>query len=507
MATPTPDQLGIFYTSKDLTTNGAVLPDRVIGTGATLTSLPIPTLGEATNFWNGAIGFFVGTSTTAALRGVTFHVKQWDNAGKRLALAQPLPIVPAAGDMVRLVQSGRTASNHEVLNMKVSSKQPEIESVIGTTVTGVAIKKASALLGEGTLTLTYTYNTRTLAIRMGSGNNGPEVTLTANATNLPIYNSDLSGYILVDVVYNSLATANRTDTFTLTMPKGNLIPNFEGYETNDGIGRTRYHLVVAKNKATAAQDAMNAFSIWTGKPPGATSTTTANSSPSYTAPTSIVVSNASTWPTRGFWIRNRAVNSGAGDFRYVDYRSGNTLYIKAINWGWVNFNSGTIELKPGMAIGGQYNESAVIDQVVLTSGTWASGTATGTLLLKKFTGDYANARQIHYEGVQAAMSAGASVKGYRGLPTVSWASSQIVEPISDIDIGINLPSAGFYKNPENENIAPEGVTFGLYPSQEECLITNSLLGGDSIGIWIRQTILDGTQARQNIEGDLSCSWY
>jgi len=50
--------------------------------------------------------------------------------------------------------------------------------------------------------------------------------------------------------------------------------------------------------------------------------------------------------------------------RYVDYRSGNTLYIKAINWGWVNFNSGTTELKPGMIIGGQYSESAVIDQVL-----------------------------------------------------------------------------------------------------------------------------------------------
>ncbi|MCL2119702.1 MAG: hypothetical protein FWH27_14900 [Planctomycetaceae bacterium] len=507
MATPTPDQLGIFYTSKDLTTTGAVLPDRVIGSGATLTSLPIPTLNEATDFWNGAIGFFVGTGTTAALRGVTFHVRSWDNAGKRLALAQPLPIVPAAGDMVRLVQSGRTASNHEVLNMKVSGKQPEIEGVAGTNVTGVTIKRASALLGEGTLTLTYTYSTRTLAIRMGSGNNGPEVTLTGNAINLPIYNSDLSGYILVDVVYSSLATANRTDTFTLAAPKGNLIPNYEGYETNDGVGRTRYHLVVAKNKATVVQDAMNAFSIWTGKPPGSTTTTTATSSPSYTAPASIAVSNASTWPTRGFWIRNRAANAGAGDLRYVDYRSGNTLYIKAINWGWVNFTSGSIELKPGMTIGGQYSESAVIDQVILTSGTWTGGTAAGTLILKKFTGDYANARQIHYEGVQAATSAGASVKGYRGLPTVSWSSNQMVEPISDIDIGINQPSAGFYKNPENENIAPEGVTFGLYPSQEECLITDSLLGGDSVGIWIRQTILDGTQARQSIEGDLNFCYF
>jgi len=65
--------------------------------------------------------------------------------------------------------------------------------------------------------------------------------------------------------------------------------------------------------------------------------------------------------------------------------------------GWVNFSSGTTELKPGMTIGGQYSESAVIDQVTLSSGSWSGGTATGRLILKKFTGDYANARQIHYE--------------------------------------------------------------------------------------------------------------
>ncbi len=507
MATPTPDLLGIFYTSKDLTTSGAVLPDRVIGTGATLTSLPIPMLGEPTNFWNGAIGFFVGTGTTASLRGVCFHVKSWDSASKKLSLAQPLPMVPAAGDMVRLVQSGRTASNHEVLNMKVSGKQPEIDTVACPTITGVTIKKASALLGEGTLTLSYNSSTKTLALKMGTGNNGPEVPLTANIANLAIYNSDLSGYILVDVVFSALSTSSRTDTFTLTAPKGNLIPNFEGFETNDGIGRTRYHLVVAKNKATVAQDAMNAFSVWTGRPAGLPTTVSGSYSPSYLAPQSIAVSNAASWPTRGFWIRNKTTNSGAGDLRYVDYRSGNTLYTKAINWGWVTFNTGITELKPGMTITGQSTESAVIDQVILSSGTWASGTAAGTLILKKFSGDYSGARPILLEGVQAATTAASSVKGYRGLPCTGWSSGHTVEPTSDIDVGINLPAGGFYKNPENENIAPESVTFGLYPSQEECLITDSLLGGASVGIWLRQTILDGTQTRQSIEGDLSAAWY
>ena len=95
MATPTPDQLGVYYTSKDLATDGATIPDRAIGTDSSVLSLSAPALTEATDYWNGAIGFFVGTGTvTAALRGMTFHIRKWDLAMKKLALAQPLPIAP-----------------------------------------------------------------------------------------------------------------------------------------------------------------------------------------------------------------------------------------------------------------------------------------------------------------------------------------------------------------------------------------------------------------------------
>ena len=50
-----------------------------------------------------------------------------------------------------------------------------------------------------------------------------------NVTTLPIYNKDLVGFILVDVIFASQLTTSRSDTFTLTAPKGNLIPNFEGF--------------------------------------------------------------------------------------------------------------------------------------------------------------------------------------------------------------------------------------------------------------------------------------
>jgi hypothetical protein len=313
---PTPDLLGLYYPSKELATPGDALPDRTVGTGSTQLSIVTTSLTQATDFWNGAVGFF-GGSSTAALRGITFHVRKWDKESNRLQIASPLPVSPVAGDVFKLFVGGKTASSQDVLSMKVSGRQPEADGVAGTNVTGVTIRKASAMLGEGTLSMYFNGATKALSIRMGTtGDYGPETILTANVTALPIYNRDLAGFILVDVVFASLRPSSAyTDTFTLTTPKGNLIPNMEGYETNDGFGRTRYHLVVAKNKATASLDAMNCFSIWTGKSAGTSTTQTSGTmSPSYAAPQTITVSNASTWPTRGFWVYNKTKR----DFRYVD---------------------------------------------------------------------------------------------------------------------------------------------------------------------------------------------
>jgi len=298
-----------------------------------------------------------------------------------------------------------------------------------------------------------------------------------------------------------------TDTFTLTIPKGNLIPNFEGFETNDGFGRTRYHLVVAKNKAASSLDAMNCFSVWTGKSAGTSTTVTTTSySPTYSAPQTIPVANASTWPTRGFWIRNKTRN----DLRYVDFRSGNSLYLKVIDWGTMTFRAGQIAITPGMMLGSSATPSttAIVDQVILSSGSWASGDAAGVLHFKKYSGSAFSATGNLYLGSQiAAIGNGTSTRGFRGLQAQTWSNNDIVEPTSDIDIGINLPVGGYFRDPVNQNTVPEGVTFGLYPAQDECVIVESLLGGSSVGIWLRQTILDGTQAREDLEGDINFTWF
>ncbi len=501
---PTPDQVGLYYASSDLSGPDATPPERIVGTSSTQLIVTTTNITQADNFWNGAMGYFCGPGTSAALRGITFHIRKWDLASKKLTLASPLPVAPVAGDVFVMFKGGKYASNQEILSMKVSGKQPEIETVSGPNVTGVAIKKASALLGEGTLSLYYVASTKALSLKMGTGNYGPETFLSGNATAVPVYNSDLSGFILVDVVAASLRPSNTyTDMFTVTFPKGNFLPNLEGFETNDGFGRTRYHLAVVKNKMTSPMDAMSALSVWTGKPAGAATTCSSNYSPSYTITQAMNVANATGWPTRGFWIRNKTRN----DLRYVDYRSGNTLYVKAIVWGSIPFKSGTAAITQGMTITGTGTEEATIDQVILTSGSWAAGTAAGTLIVKRFSGDWTLDRPIKVGGTQVALASGNSVKGLRGKTAVYWSSGDVIELASDLDIGINLPSGGFFKDPATENIAPDGIEFNLCQSQEEAAIVEAVLGGGSVGVWIRQTILDGTQARQEIEGDVQISWF
>ena len=494
--------LGVYYATKfsDI--------ERIVGSGSTILNIITTNVTEASNSWDGAVGFFCGSSTSSALRGMTFHVKSWDKATNRLTLAQPLPTPPVAGDKFRMFVGGKAASQTEVLCMKVSGKQPEVETVTGTNITGVTLKKVSPILGEGTLEIAYTYSNRSLKIRLGTGDYGPDILLSTNATNLIIYNRDLAGYIVVDVTYASLPTVNRNDTYTMTFPKGNMIPNQEGYETNDGVGRTRYHLFPVRNKAANPFDAMTALSFWTGKPAGTSSTCSSSYSASYTTPQAITVANASDWPARGFWVRNKTANSGLGDLRYVDYRSGNILYTKPVNWGKVVFQNGSRAITPGMVVTGTTaGDSAVVDQVALNGGTWTGGNATGILYLKKFSGDFSASENISVEGFVSAVAQTASVKGFRGCTAAYWQSGNVVEPASDIDIGVNVPSGGFYKDPENETVAPESVEFGYYDSKAAPLIVEALLGGDNIGLWVRETILDGTQARQDCDGSIAFEWF
>ena len=172
---------------------------------------------------------------------------------------------------------------------------------------------------------------------------------------------------------------------------------------------------------------------------------------------------------------------------------------------------GRVAIQPDMMLGNSTAPTitAIVDQVHVTSGSWTAGDATGTLILKKYTStSFFGSTSNLYLGSQIALTGnGVSTRGFRGVQAQTWQSNDVLEPASDLDLGVNLPVSGYFLDPANENTAPEGVTFGHYPSQEECLIVESLMGGESVGIWLRQTILDGTQARENIEGDISFAYF
>jgi hypothetical protein len=224
MATPAPNKVGIYYASKHLAAGGAVT-ERTVANPINAMQFTVNNLAEPTGAWDDALGYFTETATTA-LRGVTFHVRRWDKTANTLTLASPLPVLPAVGEKFVLYAGGKQASNNEVLCMKAGGKQPEVEAVRGTNVTGVTIKKVSPVLGEGTLTLNYLIATKELQIRMGTaGDYGPTVAFTQDVQNAVLFARDMVGYILVDVAFAQLPTVNRTDTFTVTAPKGNMIPN------------------------------------------------------------------------------------------------------------------------------------------------------------------------------------------------------------------------------------------------------------------------------------------
>jgi hypothetical protein len=71
--------------------------------------------------------------------------------------------------------------------------------------------------------------------------------------------------------------------------------------------------------------------------------------------------------------------------------------------------------------------TAVVDQVVLTSGTWAGGNAAGALLLKKVVGAFSNGEYLRVSSINMARAAAASVLGLRGYTAVT-------------EYGANVPS-------------------------------------------------------------------
>jgi hypothetical protein len=501
MATPLPDKLGLYYASKDLNADGDAVAVRIVGENSTAMEIVVTNIDEDSGYWNGAMGFF--TTGAAANLQTCFHVRNWDKETNTLKLAQPTPSVPAAGNQFKMFLGGRYRSNTKLLGLKAGAIQPELAPVTSTSITGVTVKYISPYLGTGTLTLTYSFKNgsspRLLTIHMGSLADGEATTITANGDYI-VYAADGSGFILVTVVFASLpaySSSNKTQTFTLSQPKGSLVPSYEGYETNTGNVSDRYHLLVARNDSVLSGDVMSAFSIWLDKPLG--SSTTLSSSVAYSAVTATIAA-ATNWPSRGFWITN------GSQYRYVLYRSDLTLYLATITTGRVAFNNGLSEIHVGDTLTyGSYE--MLVDEVTVTSGSWDGQDATGSLAVQKLTVNPGSAAL--YNGANQVATATSWTPYCRRKSIGSWASSSIVYPAPDIDIGIEIPDQNdLFSNPPDEHTAPDGITFNAtYIDQNNALIHSIISAGESIGIWIREHLLESMQSRADVDGDINFAWY
>ncbi len=352
MSTPRPHELGIYFASRDLETDGAQLPQRVVTAGGELKKIACASLGDPAAYWNGAVGWFYGDTLTEELRGRFFHVRSF--VGGELLLSKQLPVVPEVGDKFRLWCGGGRASATETFGLLVADKQPEMFPIRPTNVTGVEIVKASpGLLGyTNPLYLYYQNAAKTLYIRMNNTNNGPTLDVSQNVTGGVLYLDNEEGYIVVNVVTASLPTYDRSDSWNLSYPKGTFIPDMEGYETSAGpFPKYRYHPVVLRNNG---DDMMINLSVMAERPWALTATlTSSNSNNDYGR---IYCNNLNNWPAASFWVRNRNRN----DVRYIRFRSGNELVMAQNNSGWnlrgVNnvqswYNNEVIEIMSDVDVG------------------------------------------------------------------------------------------------------------------------------------------------------------
>jgi hypothetical protein len=329
------------------------------------------------------------------LRGLFFHVQKWtagnDGTPGTLQLMQTLPVTPVSTDQFRLFKGGKYISSQEVPGLKVSGKQPEFDSVTGTNITGIQIKKASPSLGEGTLTLNYTALTKSLQIKMGSDDYGTAVVLSESGTYI-IYDVHENGWLEVTVNYAALPTSNRTDTFTLLIPKGIFVPNIEADDAIDPNGRTRYYMIGARNISTECNDSMSGFGVWSEQPTTTTAVIQSNPPNLYSVATITLTAVPNDWSLKGFWIHNKI----KGDYRFVLNRVCNKLYIKAVENMITEFtlrnqsfdtNSIIIGTRYSIANYNSYydsNNNMALIGMIITSGKLESMDATGFLIFSKY---------------------------------------------------------------------------------------------------------------------------
>jgi hypothetical protein len=514
--TAKPDKLRLFYPSRDLSAHGEPLPERTVLSGS-LNTIVTNSITQESGYWDGAIGFFTAESNNI-LRGLFFHVQKWtageDGSPGTLQLTQTLPVTPVSTDQFRLFKGGKYISSQEVPGLKVSGKQPEFDVVTGTNITGIQIKKASPVLGEGTLTLNYTASTKSLQLKMGSDDYGSPVAFSANGTYV-LYDVNDNGWIEVTVNYAALPTSNRTDTFTLLIPKCIFVPNIEAYDAADPNGRNRYYLIGARNISTDGNEMMSGFGVWCEQPTPTTAIIQSGQPNQNVAATIILTAAPSDWPLKGFWIHNKT----KGDYRFVLNRVANKLYTKAVENMILNFTmiNQSFEQNP-LIVGtnyslGAYNSAYYLNNnitligIIITSGNLELMNASGFLIFNKYNTD---GNYIFKEGAGTGQYVATySSRNYsaRHTATLAWAVNDVLEVVSELDLAQDINGATLLDPPNEYTLPAMNLEFKPALTLDDRLMADSLEIGEQKAFWIRQNILPNVPAHEAVLGALNFSWY
>ncbi|MCK9570006.1 hypothetical protein M0R72_13770 [Candidatus Pacearchaeota archaeon] len=502
MTTPTADELIVYFASKYLSSAGDAITEQTADAGGTVKTIVDAALTQAADYWNGATGWFEGDTTTAALRNQPFHVRDFDADTDTLTLSKSLPAAPVAGDTYRLVLGGYKRSGTRLFGLQADGAHPEIQAVTGTNITGMTLKYLNAGLGEGTLSIFFDQSEETLHIKeVGGSDYGNGLDVSGDVTDGVLYTADGNAFAIVDVTNGSLPGSDKTDTFTTSAPTGFLTPDAEGYETADATGgSSRYVLEIAKNNDGA--DSMIDLTVISGVPAG-TATTIAAGESLTTAAGSFTATSLADWIAGGFWVKNTTKD----DCRYVTRRDGNKLYCAAVLWGTLAFDAGAEEIAVGdLIVGATSGAEAYVDQIVVSSGSWVSDDAAGTIIFRGWNGTaFDNDENIEVSSTVMAVADGASALGHRGYTAVAWEAADDIEPMADVDLGLDAPSTDAYENPAT-NVAPSGVTFGDYPTFAAGLAIGDMAAAAYYGVWKRLTILDGMRIRADVDMDTYYRW-
>jgi len=416
MTAPTIDKLRAYLPCKHITSDGGALALCYVLSGSTAALIRSYDWSGAT----GAIGFFSPTTSTVALRGIFFHVRS-NAISYQAELDENLPAVPQNTDTFYYFIGGANRSSTEAFALLVDDALPELFPAVSSGITGLVLKKASPMLGIGTLAIHYDSGAQTLAAKMGVGAYGTAVDASGNLSDVSLFIDADAGFVRVDCTAASLPVGDADDSWVLTQPKATFTPDIGGYETV--LGKTRYRLEVVRN-----EDSLNNMvdlSVFTDKPAGSSTTVAAGGSLGSGAGT-LDVDDASTWPTGGTWIYNSTRNN----CRFMFSRSG---------------NAGSFSAMPS---------------------------------------------------------------GLRGFSYAGWAEGDSLEPMSDVDLGVDGPKyiEPYYVNPGSETTAPSGIGFTHHATLATARSIGTLRPSESCGIWRREVIVAGHTTRESISTDTNYNW-